>query len=149
QRIGVQPQATRLSAATSSWAALPRTEGHRRRYEEHGEPLSYTCRVRDLPAEVTSVLESLLPAVLQALGARVVSIVLWGSSVLGDYRVGRSDIDLLVGLDGDPDAAILRSLQPVHDKLDRALPEWRGRIEAAYVGLPSLRSFRTTPHVIA
>jgi predicted nucleotidyltransferase len=97
--------------------------------------------VGDLPAEVSRVLESLLPAILQALGGRVVSIVLWGSSVLGDYRVGRSDIDLLVGLDADPDAAILGRLQ--------ALPEWRGRIEVAYVGLPSLRSFRTVPHVIA
>jgi hypothetical protein len=105
--------------------------------------------VRELPAEVSRVLDSLLPAVLRALGGRVVSIVLWGSSVLGDYRVGRSDIDLLVGLDADPDAAILGRLQSVHDDLDAALPEWRGRIEVTYVGLPSLRSFRTTPHVIA
>jgi predicted nucleotidyltransferase len=105
--------------------------------------------VRELPGEVSRVLETLLPAILQALGGRVVSIVLWGSSVLGDYRVGRSDIDLLVGLDADPDGAILGRLQTVHDELDQALPEWRGRIEVAYVGLPSLRSFRTTPHVIA
>jgi hypothetical protein len=105
--------------------------------------------VRDLPAEVCGVLESLVPAIVQALGERAVSIVLWGSSTLGDYRVGRSDIDLVVGLDTDPDAAILARLQAVHDELDRALPEWRGRIEVAYVGLPSLQSFRTTPHVIA
>src|SRR5262249_16383614 len=40
-------------------------------------------------------------------------------------------------------------LRAVHVELDRALPEWRGRIEVAYVGLPSLQSFRTKPHVIA
>jgi predicted nucleotidyltransferase len=105
--------------------------------------------VRELPVEVSRVLESLLPAVLHALGGRVVSIVLWGSSVLGEYRVGRSDIDLLVGLDADPDAAILGRLQAVHVELDRSLPEWRGRVEVAYVGVPSLQSFRTIPHVIA
>jgi predicted nucleotidyltransferase len=105
--------------------------------------------VRDLPIDVSRVLERLLPEILQALGGRVVSIVLWGSSVLGDYRVGRSDIDLLVGLDADPDAAILGRLQAVHVELDRALPEWRGRIEVTYIGLPSLQSFRTMPHVIA
>jgi len=113
------------------------------------QPRIYTCGVRDLPAEVLRVLEILLPAILQALGGRVVSIVLWGSSVLGDYRVGHSDIDLIVGLDADPDAAILGRLEAVHDELDRALPEWRGRIEVAYVGVPSLRTFRATPHIIA
>lgn len=105
--------------------------------------------MRDLPLEVARVLHGLLPAILQALGGRVVSIVLWGSSVLGDYRVGRSDVDLFVGLDADPDTAILARLQAVHVELEGSLPEWRDRIEVAYVGVPSLQSFRTTPHVIA
>jgi hypothetical protein len=54
-----------------------------------------------------------------------------------------------VGLDADPDAAILEKLRTVHGELERAMPEWSGRVEVAYVGLPSLQSFRTMPHVIA
>ena len=30
-----------------------------------------------------------------------------------------------------------------------AVPEWRDRIEVAYVGVPSLRNFRAREHVIA
>src|SRR4030095_13563678 len=105
--------------------------------------------VPQLPLEVDTVLGLLVPAIREALGERIISIVLWGSAVLGDFRPGRSDVDLIVGLDRDPDAPMLALLQPMHDRMTTALPAWRNRIEVAYVGVASLRQFRTRPHVIA
>jgi predicted nucleotidyltransferase len=101
-----------------------------------------------LPPEVRSVLDLLVPAVKATLDDQVLSIVLWGSAVLGDYRPRRSDVDLFVGLDRDPDATTLAALKPVHDSVEAALPEWRNRIEVVYVGVASLRRFRTREHVI-
>ena len=106
-------------------------------------------QLRELPIEVRPLLDLLVPAINEALGDRIISIVLWGSVVLGDYRPGRSDLDLIVGLDQDPDAPTLALLQPVHDQIEAALPAWRNRVEVAYVGVASLRRFRTRAHVIA
>jgi predicted nucleotidyltransferase len=106
-------------------------------------------RQQTLPSEVSAVLDVLLPAIHEALGDRIVSIVLWGSAVLGDYRPGRSDVDIIVVLDRDPDSTTLVALQPVHDRIDADLSAWRDRIEVAYVGVESLRRFRERAHVIA
>jgi predicted nucleotidyltransferase len=101
-----------------------------------------------LPAEVSPLLDLLVPAIKATLGEQIVSILLWGSAVLGDYRPGRSDVDLIVGLDRDPDATTVAALKPVHERIEAALPEWRNRIEVAYVGIASLQQFRTREHAI-
>ena len=103
----------------------------------------------ELPAEIVPVLDRLVPAIHGALGQRVRSIVLWGSAALGDYRPGRSDVDLIVGLDADPDPETVSLLGPVHDGLVAAMPAFRDRVEVAYVGLASLAAFRARPHTIA
>lgn len=101
-----------------------------------------------LDAEVVEVLDELLPMVRDQLGEELVGIWLWGSATLGGYRPGRSDVDLLVGLAHDPDERMVERLRTPHEALVELLPQWRDRIEAAYVGLDSLASFRDREHPI-
>lgn len=50
----------------------------------------------DLPAEAEAPLEEYLTALDSALGSRVSGVYLTGSAALGDWRPGRSDLDIVV-----------------------------------------------------
>ncbi|MEV7815537.1 aminoglycoside adenylyltransferase domain-containing protein [Streptomyces flaveolus] len=73
-----------------------------------------------VPAEVRPYLTELVRRTRAACGSRLTGVVAVGSLALGDYRHGRSDIDVTVVVEGPPEAAALRELA---DALDhRRLP---------------------------
>lgn len=75
---------------------------------------------RAVPAEVRPYLTQLVRRTRALCGPRLTGVVAVGSLALGDYRHGRSDIDVTVVVEGPPPAAALRELA---DALDhRRLP---------------------------
>ncbi|MYR59837.1 translation initiation factor 2, partial [Streptomyces sp. SID625] len=79
-----------------------------------------TERSRAVPAEVRPYLAELVHRTRTVFGPRLAGVVAVGSLALGDYRHGRSDIDVTAVVEGPPPAPALRELA---DALDhRRLP---------------------------
>ncbi|HET7476464.1 MAG TPA: aminoglycoside adenylyltransferase domain-containing protein [Dermatophilaceae bacterium] len=74
-----------------------------------------------------------------ALGDSLLSLCVHGSWVVGDFLIGRSDLDVLGVLSDDPSAATLRSLTGVHESLVRDFPEWSDHVEVEYVSPAAVR----------
>ena len=84
-------------------------------------------------AEPAVVLTRLAAELAEVLGDDLLSLALHGSSALGDFTPGRSDLDVLAVLATDPTAATLARLNHVHARLDTDFPEWNGHVEVDYV----------------
>jgi hypothetical protein len=63
-----------------------------------------------VPQEVTHYLDDVTARVGDIFGDRVVGVYTTGSLALGDYRPGRSDIDLMAVVDGSQDLDLRREL---------------------------------------
>ncbi|WP_432092076.1 nucleotidyltransferase domain-containing protein [Streptomyces sp. NRRL F-5630] len=63
---------------------------------------------RAVPAEVRPYLRELVRRTRAVCGPRLTGVVAVGSLALGDYRNGRSDIDVTVVVEGSPDTKVLR-----------------------------------------
>jgi Domain of unknown function (DUF4111) len=79
------------------------------------------------------VLDRLAADIQAALGEDLVSLAVHGSWVFGDFRPGRSDLDLLAVLATDPTATLLTQLSEVHAGVERDYPDWAGHIEVDYL----------------
>jgi hypothetical protein len=66
--------------------------------------------VMPVPQEVTHYLDDVTARVGDIFGDRVVGVYTTGSLALGDYRPGRSDIDLMAVVDGSQDLDLRREL---------------------------------------
>jgi hypothetical protein len=86
------------------------------------------------------VLERLAADLLQALGDELLSLAPHGSWALGDFALGRSDLDVLAVMASDPTAATLAVLQEVHARLARDFPDWDGHVEVDYVSVEAVRA---------
>jgi Domain of unknown function (DUF4111) len=84
-------------------------------------------------AEPAAVLTRLAAELAEVLGDDLLSLALHGSSALGDFAPGRSDLDVLAVLASDPTAAMMAGLDDVHARLDTDFPEWNGHVEVDYV----------------
>jgi Aminoglycoside adenylyltransferase, C-terminal domain/Nucleotidyltransferase domain len=80
----------------------------------------WTCGVATVPDEVSRYLDVITARGRDVFGDRVVGVYTTGSLALGDYRQGRSDIDLMAVVSEPPDLNLLRQL--VHQLDHRALP---------------------------
>jgi hypothetical protein len=67
-----------------------------------------------LPAEAGAALEEYLAGLDGALPGRAAGVYLTGSAVLGDWRPGRSDLDILVVTDGALGEGELAALEGLH-----------------------------------
>jgi hypothetical protein len=63
-----------------------------------------------VPEDVTRYLRAVTARVRDVFGHRVVGVYTTGSLALGDYRLGRSDIDLMAVVAGSPDLDLRRRL---------------------------------------
>ena len=63
-----------------------------------------------VPEEVTRYLHAVTARVRDVFGDRVVGVYTTGSMALGDYRPGRSDIDLMAVVAGSPALDLRRSV---------------------------------------
>lgn len=92
--------------------------------------------------DLRPLLDDLRGRLQSLLNERLVGLYLFGSVATGDYLVGVSDVDLLVALRSDVDRAELRLLKAMHDELVAAYPAFDNRVEALYISVDALRSFR-------
>jgi hypothetical protein len=79
------------------------------------------------------MLSRLAASLSEALGDDLLSLSVHGSWVAGDFRPGRSDLDLMAVLARDPDEGTLARLTAVHESLASTAPEWDNHVEVDYV----------------
>lgn len=96
-----------------------------------------------------SLLERLVADIRTILGADLVGIYLYGSTVSGGFDAGVSDLDLVAVTSPEVEAIDLAGLERMHRDFVRRNPEWSDRIEVVYIGRAALSSFRTSPGPLA
>ncbi len=99
--------------------------------------------------EMNLLIDKLHNSIKITLGDKLRGLYLFGSLVGGDFDPKTSDIDLLAIVESDISEDDLRSLKVMHQNFVREYPEWRDRIEVAYVGVEAMRKFKTDTVTIA
>jgi aminoglycoside adenylyltransferase-like protein len=74
----------------------------------------------------------------QVLGDELLSLSVHGSWVAGDFKPGRSDLDLLAVLARDPDERTLARLAVLHEAISAEAPEWDDHVEVDYVSVEAV-----------
>jgi Domain of unknown function (DUF4111) len=123
--------------APATLRVRPARSGKASKLGDHaGRPGTYS-RWMAQPPEVLACLAANLAKVL---GDDLLSLSLHGSSTLGDFAPGRSDLDVLAVMATDPTADTLARLAHVHARLDREFPVWIGHVEVDYVSAEAVRA---------
>jgi hypothetical protein len=91
---------------------------------------------------VLAILADRLPLIL---GEQLVGFYLTGSLTYGDFDYGSSDIDYLVVMTMEIDAAQRISLIDLHAEIGERYPVWRERIEGSYVTTSMLPNIMPPP----
>ena len=78
----------------------------------------------------------------------MVGIYLYGSLISGDFDITVSDIDLVVVLQSALDQRQFRQLQQMHSRVVDDQPQWRDRLELAYISRRALQTFRRATSTI-
>src|SRR5215213_1583770 len=74
----------------------------------------------------------------EELGDELLSLSVHGSWVAGDFKLGRSDLDLLAVLAHDPDERTLARLTALHRAIAAEAPEWDDHVEVDYVSVDAI-----------
>jgi predicted nucleotidyltransferase len=96
-----------------------------------------------------SLLETMVSDIHAVLGDDLVGIYLYGSSVSGGFDPGVSDLDLVAVTWSEVEDIDLAGLEQMQLDIVSRNPEWSDRLEIVYIGLKTLRSFRTSPGSLA
>ena len=96
-----------------------------------------------------SIVAATRDAIVDATGASLVGLYVYGSLATGEFEPLVSDVDLIAVLAETPDGAFVERLEAMHARLVRANPEWDDRIEVDYVSRQGLAHCRTHPTTIA
>jgi predicted nucleotidyltransferase len=92
---------------------------------------------------VNQLLDDLLSHMQQVLGSKLVGLYLFGSLVAGDFDEDISDIDLLAATADDINESEFDALHRMHRQIISRYPQWRDRLEIAYLSLHGLSTFKT------
>ncbi len=93
--------------------------------------------------DVNDLIDTLLTRIKAALGDKLIGVYLYGSLVTGDFDLISSDVDLLVAIADDLTDSEFAALDEVHGAVVTNRPQWKNRIEIAYVTVHALRTFKT------
>ena len=74
----------------------------------------------------------------EELGDELLSLSVHGSWVAGDFKLGRSDLDLLAVLAHDPGGRMLARLAALHAAIAAETPEWDDHVEVNYVSVAAV-----------
>lgn len=99
--------------------------------------------------DIRDFLDLILSRMQAILGERLVGLYLFGSLAAGDFDYAISDIDLLAAISDQLDENEFGELEKMHDRLVENNPQWKGRLEIAYVSLDALKNFKTEISQIA
>ena len=89
-----------------------------------------------------SIVEPLAVEIRAHLGDELVGLYLYGSAATGGFDPHASDIDLVAVTVSEIGALDLGDLERMHAAFVPRHPDWDDRIEVAYVGQATLRTFR-------
>ena len=92
---------------------------------------------------VNDLLGQLLADIQAVLGKRLIGLYLYGSATAGDFDVEVSDIDLLAVVASDITETEFSKLKDMHNNFVQKYPNWKDRIEVAYLSLHGLQTFKT------
>ena len=91
-------------------------------------------------------LEQVTSLITRHFGANLRGLYLFGSLPAGDFRPGKSDIDLVAVLDADvQDGAELEALTELHSGFVADHPDWHERVEVGYISHAVLQTLGETP----
>jgi len=91
---------------------------------------------------VSPILAQLTDGLRSILREDLVGIYLYGSLITGDFAPGISDIDLVVVMTTALDSTKFNALHRLHQSVVERKPDWRDRLELAYISAAALRTFR-------
>ncbi len=97
---------------------------------------------------VRHIIERLITELDAILASDLVGVYLYGSLISGDFEIAVSDIDLVVVLAADLDERQFRLLHEMHARVVGDHPEWRDRLELAYISRRALKTFRVASSTI-
>jgi hypothetical protein len=100
-------------------------------------------------ADVDELLDILRTQIIQTLGDKLVGLYLYGSLVTGDFDHVHSDMDLLAVTDGDLTEGMFGRLDALHAAFVANHPDWKDRVEIAYLSQQALKTFRTQASPLA
>jgi Domain of unknown function (DUF4111)/Nucleotidyltransferase domain len=89
-----------------------------------------------------AVIADLVASLRGVLADDLVGLYVYGSLVTGGFDPQVSDLDLVAVTNRDARDLDLLALGRMHDQLIRLHPAWNDRIEIAYVGIDTVRTFR-------
>ena len=92
--------------------------------------------------DINRLLESFLSHIQQIFQEKLAGLYLYGSLTTGDFDPDSSDIDLLVVTSSQITTSEFDALRAMHRDFTRVNPEWEDRIDAVYLPLEALRTFR-------
>jgi Domain of unknown function (DUF4111) len=92
-----------------------------------------------VPLSPRQLLDRLTADLSAALGPGLLGLSVHGSWVVGDFHLGRSDLDLVAVLADDPTEATLATLTRLHAELANDHPEWYEHVEVDYVSPYAVR----------
>lgn len=98
--------------------------------------------------DINRLLESFLSHIQQIFQEKLVGLYLYGSLTTGDFDSDSSDIDLLAVTSSKITAPEFDVLRTMHRDFTRDNPEWEDRIDAVYLPLAALRTFRSEKNPI-
>ncbi len=99
--------------------------------------------------DVNELVDTFLAKLQSIFDQKLVGVYLYGSLVWGDFDYDISDIDLLVAVASPIDSKEFGKLQQMHHDLAATYKQWDNRIEAAYISLHALQTFKTQRSEIA
>ncbi len=98
--------------------------------------------------DINRLLESFLSHIQQIFQEKLVGLYLYGSLTTGDFDPDSSDIDLLAVTSSQITAPEFDALRAMHRDFARDNPEWEDRIDAVYLPVAALRTFRSEKNPI-
>lgn len=92
--------------------------------------------------DVNELLGTLLTLIQAFLGRKLLGLYLYGSATAGDFNHEASDVDVLAVIEKDLTEQEFVDLKTMHRKFILKNPEWKERIEVAYLSILGLQTFK-------
>jgi hypothetical protein len=88
--------------------------------------------------DINLILEALSTGIKKILPTKLKGLYLFGSLVYGDFKMGRSDIDLVAVVKSPLKDNELEQIESLHQELGLKYPYWKDRLECSYIPHPLL-----------
>ncbi|CAM2952636.1 nucleotidyltransferase PLUS glutamate rich protein GrpB PLUS ribosomal protein alanine acetyltransferase [Legionella steigerwaltii] len=88
--------------------------------------------------DINLILEELSFQINQTLGNKLIGLYLFGSLVYGDFKEGRSDLDLVAIVKQPLNEKDLEQVKKLHRVMGEDYPKWKERVECSYTPIHML-----------